>query len=412
MGVEVSLGKSYYKCPKDHRLEFSDTDFTYDSKTYKCVNCQVTKSCKESRYNCFMCKWNLCLSCAEVYRPKQVPMMKCMAGHDLIYKENKYPAGFFSCAQCNRQYPSNQKRWNCSMCNFDVCYFCRLPGPPGEPLPLPAAGGISMSINGPGMGYGMGGGMGIDMSVNASGYPGGGASVGGGFGPMGMGMNVQATGVPGGGASVSMGGPMGMGAGMNVRTTSMSSHTSSMGVSGGPMPVGASVGMSGPMGMGVNMGVSGGHMPGRGVSMGISGPMSMGMNVQATGMPGAGVSMGVSGTGRPGYPGAGISMGISGQPGGMHGGMGMNMGVSTNMSAGGFGGGFGMPGMSMQFSVPSYMMTTCFMNHPLVDSHVKDGYPDGRYTCANCHETYYCEANQRFCCPMCKFDLCKKCKPN
>jgi len=57
---------------------------------------------------------------------------------------------------------------------------------------------------------------------------------------------------------------------------------------------------------------------------------------------------------------------------------------------------------------PGYSM--CLQGHPLYESNSKEGYPTGIYVCANCRNSFYCEANSRFCCLICKYDLCKACK--
>lgn len=112
--------------------------------------------------------------------------IRCNSGHELIYKEERYQQGYFSCIQCYRQYDSSLKRWHCSTCKADVCFFCRLPGPPGEPLPLPASGtGVHTSAEIP---SGMPGGMEMSTNMSAPGFGGISANV---SGPMGTGMKVN-----------------------------------------------------------------------------------------------------------------------------------------------------------------------------------------------------------------------------
>ena len=137
MGIEVSGAKVYYSCEAGHKLKYDDSNTGYNAGQYTCSICKQCFSCQQKRYNCFMCKWDICMNCAEQYRPKAVQMMKCTAGHKLEYKENKYPMGYFTCAQCNRNYQCHIKRWNCKQCNFDICFFCRPPGILNESLPLP-----------------------------------------------------------------------------------------------------------------------------------------------------------------------------------------------------------------------------------------------------------------------------------
>ncbi len=57
-----------------------------------------------------------------------------------------------------------------------------------------------------------------------------------------------------------------------------------------------------------------------------------------------------------------------------------------------------------------YMKTQCPSGHFLQQTTFGAGYMGGMYCCDQCHQSGYCSMG-RFCCPACKYDLCKSCKP-
>lgn len=54
----------------------------------------------------------------------------------------------------------------------------------------------------------------------------------------------------------------------------------------------------------------------------------------------------------------------------------------------------------------------CPSGHILSPSTDSYGYPGGMYSCDKCHNSYYCGANMRYNCSICKYDICAGCKEN
>ena len=52
----------------------------------------------------------------------------------------------------------------------------------------------------------------------------------------------------------------------------------------------------------------------------------------------------------------------------------------------------------------------CKSGHPLYPNNSATGYWNGSYTCCNCMGVYPCNIG-RYCCTICKYDVCKNCKP-
>ena len=132
MGVDESSGQRKYKCRNGHYLSYTTNGAGYLNEMFSCDNCKQSRNCSEGRYNCSSCQWDLCNFCSDQYKPRPNPITQCKSGHPLTYTALKYE-GSYGCDLCGRLFPSTEIRWCCTICQYDICPFCR----PSNPMPPP-----------------------------------------------------------------------------------------------------------------------------------------------------------------------------------------------------------------------------------------------------------------------------------
>ena len=135
MGIKASSKTPV--CRNGHELAYTSSSDGYMSGMFSCDYCKNTKQCYEGRYNCTYCKFDVCNSCAANFKPAPYPIYNCKSGHTLIYSESQYSTGQYTCDACKRTGNCALGRWNCPYCNYDICAFCRPPGPMPGPMPGP-----------------------------------------------------------------------------------------------------------------------------------------------------------------------------------------------------------------------------------------------------------------------------------
>lgn len=117
--------KDYKRCNKGHGMKWTKEE--YPGGVFSCDGCKSSTSCKDGRWGCKDCGFDICTKCRKFSYPK------CKAGHPLIwsYSIKKYPGGKFSCDGCKASTNGAGGRWSCKICNFDICNKCRPAKPYG-----------------------------------------------------------------------------------------------------------------------------------------------------------------------------------------------------------------------------------------------------------------------------------------
>jgi len=120
-----------HACKKNHGLNFSS--MVYEGGKYGCDICKAEGECIKGRWNCAICKYDICNKCREPPTREDMPTSimtpYCYAGHQARYIFDEYPTGKYQCNLCNEVGECSKGRWNCPSCYFDICSLC-CPSPP------------------------------------------------------------------------------------------------------------------------------------------------------------------------------------------------------------------------------------------------------------------------------------------
>ena len=120
-------------CLKNHPLIYTyETGLKYLNGKYDCDICKTKDlSCKEGRYACLKCVYDICHKCRapqEAFRENL-----CPNNHNLIFTSEKghgIPKAIstFTCSLCHKNlllYKSG--RFACLECGYDICQSCKIP---------------------------------------------------------------------------------------------------------------------------------------------------------------------------------------------------------------------------------------------------------------------------------------------
>lgn len=187
-------------CAKGHHLAWNTGTEGY-GPVFSCDNCKKSSSTSSGRWNCMMCKYDICTKCRSpsfpnpnVMPPAFMPSVsvpgvtvtvspgplpgpvissapgpalspaayQCGKAHALQWSASavQYPFGKFSCDLCKKSTDCANGRWNCQSCQYDICTNCRpmqpvqpiLPMPmPSMPAPtsMPGQPFVSVTVSGP-----------------------------------------------------------------------------------------------------------------------------------------------------------------------------------------------------------------------------------------------------------------------
>ena len=113
-----------------HPLVWSSISEGYTAKKYGCKGCQKTGICREGRWNCYDCKYDICGDCSspnglvtmhsEKYNDKD--------GNTLNWTvEEDEKSANYTCARCSKTNPTKNGRWYCKKSNYSVCPSCLPP---------------------------------------------------------------------------------------------------------------------------------------------------------------------------------------------------------------------------------------------------------------------------------------------
>ncbi len=110
-------------CEKGHKLFYSS--YSYFSGEYFCNKCLTKGKCKEGRWFCLMCEYDICPNCRTPPVMGEGEAKMCDNQHYMTYSTMPYPYGsFYRCDRCRKAYPTEKGRWWCSICGFDICQKC------------------------------------------------------------------------------------------------------------------------------------------------------------------------------------------------------------------------------------------------------------------------------------------------
>lgn len=137
MGVDFVDGNLRHLCNYGHHLKYTTSSLGYYSGSFRCDICGANQYCSSGRYNCGICKWDVCKFCSNKYKPHSKPILTCRSGHSLLYSRNwiGYTTSKYRCDICSRTYSTISGRWNCNYCKYDVCSFCRPPSATSYSVP-------------------------------------------------------------------------------------------------------------------------------------------------------------------------------------------------------------------------------------------------------------------------------------
>lgn len=134
----MANGHYSHICKNGHPLSYSTSAAGYLSGTFTCDCCHNSHSCGLGRYNCRHCKFDVCNQCAASFKTSPTPIHNCRKGHSLTFTKDQtdYPDNTFVCDSCHRGGACSLGRWNCALCKYDICSLCRLPPMPAHHLPV------------------------------------------------------------------------------------------------------------------------------------------------------------------------------------------------------------------------------------------------------------------------------------
>eukprot|EP01022_Parablepharisma_sp_SALTPOND_P014180 TRINITY_DN190_c0_g1_i1.p1 TRINITY_DN190_c0_g1~~TRINITY_DN190_c0_g1_i1.p1 ORF type:complete len:1066 (+),score=81.34 TRINITY_DN190_c0_g1_i1:2683-5880(+) len=111
-------------CTKGHMLWYST--YSYLSGEYECNKCFRHANCKDGRWFCIQCEYDICLSCRPPPEDIEKYTKTCNNGHVMIQSTNRYNEqdAYYRCSFCRKAKSVEDNRWWCPICNYDVCNEC------------------------------------------------------------------------------------------------------------------------------------------------------------------------------------------------------------------------------------------------------------------------------------------------
>lgn len=118
-------------CFKGHLLWYSD--YSYLSGQYNCNKCFTDENCKDKRWFCVQCEYDICPNCREPPEDAENYERTCNNGHKMIRSKNRCASvesseenvkEYYRCSFCNKGKDVEDSRWWCPICNYDVCEEC------------------------------------------------------------------------------------------------------------------------------------------------------------------------------------------------------------------------------------------------------------------------------------------------
>ena len=114
--LSSSLSKT---CDNGHELAWRTEDYDL-SPGYICNGCTARLPCRSGRWQCPLCKYDLCPYCST--------NLVCKNNHTLIWyskeREDYDYAPEYECNGCNSINESKLGRWHCSDCFYNLCVNC------------------------------------------------------------------------------------------------------------------------------------------------------------------------------------------------------------------------------------------------------------------------------------------------
>ena len=114
------------KCDKGHLLKWSTySENEYAGGEYYCNECGNHAKTADGRFFCEECKYDMCKTCGKKEPEKTIK--KCKNGHELAfstYKLGGYSQGKYACDICHNAYDCKDGRFFCRDCSYDMCKNC------------------------------------------------------------------------------------------------------------------------------------------------------------------------------------------------------------------------------------------------------------------------------------------------
>ncbi len=135
MTVTSTSTGNKFKCSHGHLLEWSESSSGYMSSSFSCDCCKSSHHCNQGRWNCRSCKYDVCMNCRAAPESAKGSKFSCRKGHQLVWSCSRdgYGGSNFVCDNCKTSQSLCGGRWNCLSCKYDICSACRS-GPGSSPF--------------------------------------------------------------------------------------------------------------------------------------------------------------------------------------------------------------------------------------------------------------------------------------
>jgi len=127
--IPFSLNKTIpiYKCLKGHDLEFQQMKNKPNSSISFCDKCEKTIKSNKMIWNCSLCNFNICWNCR---KPHDGLNKTCLNNHLLHFSRSHhdYLENKYRCSECGKSnYPLDMGRYFCWECDYNLCWKCLIP---------------------------------------------------------------------------------------------------------------------------------------------------------------------------------------------------------------------------------------------------------------------------------------------
>lgn len=120
--VSMTAGGATTICNKGHTLTFT-SDYSFDIKEIKCAKCNKPVPLGNFRWNCHVCNYDICSTCRVA--PEKKHDLLCNKKHSLAF--SRYPIGkvsFTRCDRCHEAFTVTEGRYCCGICCYNLCQKC------------------------------------------------------------------------------------------------------------------------------------------------------------------------------------------------------------------------------------------------------------------------------------------------
>ena len=117
-------------CGNGHSLLWTDqVGGAYSAGRYGCDRCSVVLECRQNRWWCSLCQYDICPSCQPHILPSDTNLKTCPQSHILTWSSSDYVVdgrvvNGYGCDICRGKFPCNSGRLCCMGCNYDICDYC------------------------------------------------------------------------------------------------------------------------------------------------------------------------------------------------------------------------------------------------------------------------------------------------